>query len=121
MKDGRSLDQEIRVGVWIVAGRWWALGERDVAGLGDEALELGDGHRSSIDHELVDVHLADGPLFGIEGGRAHAEAAPGDFSHLSLHARMVTREPAGARREAGPGSTPAWTDSAITPQAALAR
>ena len=37
MKDGRSLDQEIRVGVWIVAARWWALGERDVAGLGDEA------------------------------------------------------------------------------------
>ena len=90
MEDGRSLDQEIRVGVWIVVGRRWALGERDVAGLGDEALELADGHRRSIDQELVDVHLADGPLFGIEGGRAHAEAARGDFSHLSLHARMVT-------------------------------
>jgi hypothetical protein len=91
MKDGRSLDQEVRVGVWIIGGRRWALGERDVTGRGDEALELGHGHRSSIDQELVEVHLPDGPLFGIEGRRAHAEAAPGDFSHLSLHARMVTR------------------------------
>ena len=90
MKDGRSLDQEIRVGVRVVLGRRRALGERDVAGLGDEPLELGDGHRSSIDQELVDVHLADGPLFGVKGGRAHAEAAGGDLSHLSLHARMVT-------------------------------
>ena len=97
MKDGRSLDQEIRVGVWIVPGYWWALGQRDVAGLGDEALELGDGHRSSIDQERVDVHLEDGPLFGIEGGRAHAEAAPGDFGHFALHALIVTRSAVPAR------------------------
>ena len=69
-----------------------------MARLGDEALELGDGHRGTIDQELVDVHLADGRLFGIEVRGAHTEGAPGVFSHLSLHARMVTREHAGAAR-----------------------
>ena len=81
-EDERPRDEEFRSGVRIHFPRRHALGEGDVAGLGDEAGKFRIGHRKAVDPESVDGLAADRPLLAVERIRAHQKATAGNEDHV---------------------------------------
>jgi hypothetical protein len=75
-----------RAGIVLGVGR--DLGEGDVAGLFDEAGELGVRHRRRINKEAVDLDAMGRLLFGIVAVGAHGELAARDEDHLGLGLRL---------------------------------
>ena len=83
----------MRQGARIILRIGRDLGEGDVAGVSDEAPELGIGHRTCVDPETVELDAMRRLLLGVMVVRAHGELAAENENHLGAELGLRTASP----------------------------
>jgi hypothetical protein len=85
LEDRRRRHQQLGPGVGIVRGIGGALGQRQIAGLGDEARELAVRDGVTVHPEAVDSDPMGRRLFGIVMIGTHQEGPARDPDHVVCH------------------------------------
>ena len=104
LEHGGGGDEQPGVGAGVVGRVGRRLGQRDVAGGGDEPAELGVGDRRAFDPEPGDGGVVGRRLLRIVAVGPHAERGPRHPHHVAGPGGRLRRRPARSVSCTGPGS-----------------